>query len=151
MSSKRVPSEYHSLTPYIMADDVHGLIDFLIEAFDARVIAKLVRPDDSVAHAEVEIGDSRLMIGQTSRAFGAASASLLLYFEDCDAAFAKAAAAGGTVLFEPTDMVRSGERYGGLRDDFGNLWWIASRIEELSWEEQARRIAERSAPGLDSD
>ena len=91
------------------------------------------------------------MMGQTSKEFGAAPASLLLYFEDCDAAFVKAAAAGGTVLFEPVDMVHSGERYGGLRDDFGNLWWIASRLEELSWDEQARRLVERSAPGRDPD
>ncbi len=121
---------YHTVTPYLMVANVPRLLEFLAEAFGAVERMRLARPDGSVMHAEVAIGDSIVMMGEPTVNFGAMPGSIYLRVDDADAAFRKAIEAGGTSVFEPTDQPHAGERYGGVKDPCGNLWWPAMPIND---------------------
>lgn len=144
---KPIPDGYHSVTPYLMVEGVADLIDFLKEAFEAVETERLPGPDGKVGHAEVRIGDSVLMMGEGDR-YGLMPAAIYLYVEDVDACYTRALAAGATSLMEPADQFY-GDRSGGVKDPFGNLWFVATRKEDVSPEELARRVearAKSSAP-----
>ncbi len=143
MPVKPIPDGYHTVTPYLIVPGVAKLIDFLVKAFDAKEKLRIPRPDGSVAHAEVQIGDSMLMMGEPMGPFGPMPTSIYLYVTDCDAVYRRAIAAGGVSVMEVTDMP-SGERYGGVKDPSGNIWWTATHVEDVSPEETARRFAEMS-------
>ena len=132
---------FHALTPYLFAEGADRLIDFLAAAFGAETTTLERRPGGEVLHAELRIGDSMLMLGEAGDPFGPMAASIYLYVEDCDAVSHQAIAVGGQSVFEITDLP-SGERYGGVRDAWGNLWWIATHVEDLSPEEQEERWKE---------
>jgi PhnB protein len=121
---------YHTVTPYLIVADVPRLLEFLAEAFGAAERIRLARPDGSVMHAEVAIGDSIVMMGEPKGNISAMPASIYLRVDDADAAYRKAIEAGGTSVSEPTDQPHAGERYGGVKDPCGNLWWPAMSINE---------------------
>ena len=141
MAVNPIRDGFHALTPYLFAEGADRLIEFLGTAFEAETASLERRPDGVVMHAELRIGDSMLMVGEASEAFGPMAASIYLYVEDCDAVYQRALAAGGQSVFEIADLP-SGERYGGVRDAWGNLWWIATHVEDLSPEEQEKRWKE---------
>ena len=122
--------DYHTVTPYLIVSDVPRLIRFLAEAFGASERMRVPRPDGSVMHAEVRLGDSVLMMGEPTGTFGEMPASIFLRVPDSDAAYRKAIEAGATSVFEPMDMPQAGERYGGVKDPCGNLWWPATRLKQ---------------------
>ncbi len=140
MPVKPIPEGYQNVIPYLLVEGAAELTTFLTNAFDAKVRQRLDRPDGSVMHVELEIGDSIVMIGEPMAQFGAMPSSIYLYVEDCDAIYQRALEAGATSIMQPTDMPHAGERYGGVKDTSGNLWWVATHIEDVSPEEQARRI-----------
>lgn len=142
MSVPHIPERYHSVTPYLMVDGVADLVLFLVQAFDAREVFRLDREDGSVMHVEIELGDSIVMMGEPTSQFEAMPAVLYFYVEDCDAVYQRALLAGAVSLMEPTTMYHAGERYGGVRDPSGNIWWIATHVEDVSAEEQERRARE---------
>lgn len=142
MSVNPIREGFHTLTPYLMVEDAGAVADFLQKAFDAELRQRFERPDGSVMHMEMRIGDSMLMLGEPMGEFGPMPASVYLYSEDCDGTYKRALNAGGTSVMEPTDMRHAGERYGGIKGPGGNLWWIATHIEDLTPEEQSRRIKE---------
>jgi PhnB protein len=129
MSSETVEKTYQTVTPYLVVKDVARLIKFLVEAFDARERIRLPRADGSVMHAEVVIGDSIVMMGEPTGDIGLMPASIYLRVDDADASYARAIAAGGTSVAEPKDQPHAGERYGGVKDLCGNIWWPAMAIE----------------------
>ena len=131
---------FHTLTTYLIVDGVEKLINFIQEAFEGEVKAKFDRNDGTVMHAEMKIGDSMLMMGEPTDEFEPINASLYLYVEDCDAVFKKALDAGATPVMQPTTMHHAGERYGGVKDITGNIWWIATHVEDISTEEERKRI-----------
>ncbi len=131
---------FNTITPYLMVDNVNDLIKFMQQAFNAELKCKFDRNDESVMHAELKIGDSMIMAGEANEKFARMPASIYLYVEDCDAVYAKAIKAGGVSVMEPTDMYHAGERYGGVKDTTENIWWIATHIEDVSVEEEKRRI-----------
>lgn len=133
------------VTPYLLIDDVPGLIEWLRDAFDATENGRLTRPDGSLMHAEVQIGDSVVMLGEPMGDFDAMPSSLFVTVRDCDSVYALALAAGGTSAMEVMTMEHAGERYGGVFDPSGNIWWISSTVEDVSWEEQQRRIDDIAA------
>ena len=92
----------------------------------------------TVGHAEVRIGDSMVMMGEASDAWKPMPSALYLYVADVDVAYRRALAAGGTSTMEPMDQFY-GDRSGGVKDPAGNIWWIATRVENLSREELERR------------
>lgn len=142
MSVKPIPDGYHTITPYLMVEDVGALLTFLTGVFEAEQTALVHRPDGSVMHAEVRMGDSRVMMGEPTQAFGLAPGSIYYYVTDCDAVYQRAMDAGAVSVMEPATMAHAGERYGGIKDPAGNIWWIATHIEDVSAEEEARRIKE---------
>jgi PhnB protein len=147
MAVKSVPDGYHTVTPYLVVRDVAGLIDFLERAFGAREIERLQAPDGSLTHAEVRIGDSVIMMGAAGEGNPPLQSMLHLYLEDADAAYQQALAAGAASLREPEDQFY-GDRTGGVQDAYGNQWWLATRIEDLSSEEIQRRAEAQGQPGV---
>lgn len=139
---KVVPDGYHTVTPYLMVKGVAELIDFLKEAFDAVEIERLPGPDGTVGHGEVRIGDSVVMMGEGGH-FGPMPAAIYLYVKDVDACYKRALDAGATSLMEPADQFY-GDRSAGVKDAFGNIWFVATHIEEVSPEELSRRAAVRA-------
>ena len=138
MSVKPIPDGYHTVTPYLRVAGVAALIDFLTQAFDAKQIERMARPDGTVMHAEVKIGDSVVMMGEPTGDMAPLPAMIYLYLADTDAAYKRAMEAGGTSLMEPTNQFY-GDRNAGVKDPCGNLWWIATRVEDVPPEELTRR------------
>jgi len=136
------PEGMHTVHPYVMVENVEGLIAFIESVFGGQLKYKLDRPDGSVMHAEIRIGDSVVMAGEPMDEYGAFPASIYIYVPDCDRVYAKALEYGALSVMVPADMKHAGERYGGVRDAHGNIWWIATHVEDLTPEEQARRIEE---------
>ena len=141
---KPIPEGYHTVTPYLVVEGANRLLAFLEAAFGAKVLYRTDRPDGEVAHAEIQIGDSRVMLSGSQPQWPALPCALYLYVEDCDALYAQALAAGAKSTQEPADMFY-GDRHGGVIDPSGNQWWIATHIEDVSPEELERRSAERAA------
>lgn len=157
-----VPHGYSSLTPFLTIPDAAAAIEFYTRVFGARLIARTDAPGpdspDSdgariVAHAELDFGSGRLQLGDPNPAYGLvaptggndqASYSIALYCADVDAAVARAVAAGATVR-EPAYTFVSGDRFCSILDPFGIRWSIMTRVEDLSDEESAARVAEWAA------
>jgi uncharacterized glyoxalase superfamily protein PhnB len=138
MAVRPVPDGYHTVTPYIVVEDAGGLIDFIKQAFGVEERMRHTRPDGAIMHAEVQLGDSIIMIGGGSPELPAKPAMLHLYVEDVDALYTRALAAGGASLREPADQFY-GDRSAGVSDRWGNEWWIATHIEDVTPEEIERR------------
>ena len=138
MAVKPIPDGYHSVTPYLVVQGVAKLIDFLKQAFDAKEIERMAGPDGSVMHGEVRIGDSVVMMGEAWGESKPIAAALYLYVNDTDVTYRRSLQAGATPLREPADQFY-GDRSGGVKDPAGNQWWIATRKEDVSPEELARR------------
>jgi PhnB protein len=138
MAVKPVPDGFHTVTPYLVVSNVAKLIDFLKAAFGAVELYRMDMPDGSIGHAEVRIGDSPVMMGQAGGPFEPLMASLYLYVPDVDAVYKRAVQAGGTSIREPVDQFY-GDRQGGVKDAFGNQWWIATHKEDVSHEELKKR------------
>ncbi len=138
MATKPIRDGFHTVTPYLLTEGSSRLIRFMAAAFNADVVNCVERPDGAVMHAEMRIGNSMVMLGEANSEFGSMPASIYLYVPDCDAVYQQALAAGGVSVFEIRDLP-SGERYGGVKDPFGNIWWIATHVEDHSPEEQERR------------
>jgi PhnB protein len=143
-----VPPAYHTVTPYLIVDGAAQAIAWYTQAFNATEQMRLPAPGDRIGHAEIEIGDSRIMLADESPtldakapgAFGASPISLLLYVPDVDATTAQAAATGATIKAQPEDKFY-GDRMATLVDPFGHTWSIATHIEDVSPEEIERRLA----------
>lgn len=120
-----VPEGFRSLTPYLLAPSSAKLMDFMKNAFGATEVARYLRPDGTVMHAVVKIGDSVIEFGENPPdQFGARPTPLHVYVDDVDATYARGLAAGAASLGEPVDH-EYGERGAGFRDAAGNHWWIA--------------------------
>jgi len=144
MAVKPIPEGYHSVTPYLTVDDPGKLIDFLKQSFSAEETVRMERPDGSIGHAEVRIGDSVVMIGGASEQWNAMPGGIYLYVDDVDAACGRAIEAGAESVQEVTDQFY-GDRQGGVRDPLGNVWWIATHVEDVPVDEIARRAEEWAA------
>ena len=141
MGAKHVPEGYATVTPYLVVEDAARLIDFVKDAFSAEERFRLGGPGDTIGHAEVQIGDSVVMLSDTSEGYPPRPTQLLLYVEDCDAAFKRAVSAGA-VEQVPLDNQFWGDRGGVVADPAGYTWWIATRKEDLTHDEIQHRAAE---------
>ena len=139
MSVKPIPEGFHTITPCLIVKDAAKLIDFLRDAFEAKEIVRFDHPEGTVAHAEVKIGDSMLMIGESNAEFPPMSNMIHLYVEDADAVYQRALKAGAEPIKELVDQFY-GDRSGSLKDSFGNYWWIATHIEDVTLEEMRKRL-----------
>src|SRR5262249_3338266 len=135
-----VPDGYHSITPYLTVADAGALIEFVKQTFGAVETERFDRPDGTVGHAEVKIGDSTVMIGGAGPGWEPRPGTLYYYVADVDDVYRRALAAGATSIREPEDQFYGG-RNAGIEDPCGNQWWIATRVEQVSTEEMQRRAA----------
>jgi PhnB protein len=135
---KPIPEGYHTITPYMLVERANKFIDFLKEAFDATVTFAMRDPEGEIKHAEIKIKDSMLMIAEPKGDQQPMPFCFYLYVEDVDSLYQTALKAGAISLREPADQFY-GDRSGGVKDHFGNIWWIGSRIENLSSEEIQKR------------
>lgn len=151
-----VPDGYHSVTAYLIVDDCAKALDFYHAAFGAKEIYRLPMNDanggEKIGHAEIQIGDTRVMLADEFPEWGAlapshrggATASFMIYVEDADAAFNRAVAAGAKAERMVSDEFW-GDRVGTVVDPFGHKWSLATHIEEVAAAEIARRMNEWSA------
>jgi PhnB protein len=152
MSVKAIPEGYHNLTVYLSVTGASEAIEFYKNAFNAVEEFRLDGPDGSVGHAELSIGDTRMMISEpcAAGALGALepgtkpSFGLHLYVENVDARYQQAIDAGGEVVTPVSDQFY-GDRMGTLKDPFGNLWFIATHTEDLTPEQISARAGEMFA------
>jgi PhnB protein len=156
MAVKPVPDGYHTVTPYLIVNDAVRALAFYKKAFGAQELYRLEGPGGRIGHAEIQIGDSRIMLADEHPEFGAVSAttlggtpvSICLYVADVDAWAQRAVAAGAEVLRPVKDQFY-GDRSGTVADPFGHKWTIATHKEDLSPEEVHRRFeALMKQPGL---
>jgi uncharacterized glyoxalase superfamily protein PhnB len=146
-----VPAGYGTVTPCIVCDEAGKAIEFYKQAFGAKQRVLMPGADGRVMHAEIQIGTSRVMLcdempamgTRSPRSLGGSPASLFLYVKNVDAAFARATAAGASVVMPVQDMFW-GDRYGKLKDPFGHEWQIATHKEDLT----PRQIAERAKAAM---
>jgi PhnB protein len=143
MAVRPIPEGFHTVTPYLTVEGVAKLLEFLKEVFDAQVTERVERPDGTVGHAEVRIGDSMIMMGEAQDG-KTMPGSLYVYVSDTDATYRRALQAGATSLMEPADQFY-GDRNAGVQDPAGNRFWIATHIEDVPPEEMARRAEEAFA------
>jgi PhnB protein len=141
-----IPKGHQIVTPGLAVQGAAAFIAFCKKAFGAKEITRMLGPGGMVMHAELEIGGSKIMVGEEMPGMGNKSAKTLagcpvsfyIYTEDCDAAYKKAVKAGCTGLMPPTDMFW-GDRYGRLDDPFGHTWAVATHIEDVSPAEMKKR------------
>ena len=139
-----IPAGYHSVQPYLIFDDCAAAIAFYVQAFGATEKFRMPNAEGRVMHAEIQIGDSTIMLADEAPQmdafspahFGGSPVSLLIYTEDCDALYGRALAAGAKSLREPADQPY-GDRMSGVSDSFGYKWWIATHIKDVSFEAMA--------------
>jgi len=143
MAIKPIPEGYHSVTPYLICKGASRAIDFYKKAFGATEIMRFPGPNDSVMHAEIQIGDSRLMLADETPQYKAGSGgpiSLMIYVPDVDKTFKQAVSAGATST-RPVEDQFYGDRLGTLSDPFGHVWSVATHVEDVSEDEMQRRMA----------
>ncbi|HYZ23003.1 MAG TPA: VOC family protein [Rhodopila sp.] len=149
MAVSAIPEGHHSVTPYLIVDGGAEAIEWYKQVFGAEEIMRLGGPEGAIGHAELRIGDSRIMLADENpqfeaRApghFGGSPVTLHLYVTDVDAVVNKATGAGAT-LNRPVQDMFYGNRTGSVTDPFGHVWHVATHIEDVSIEEIERRMAQ---------
>jgi uncharacterized glyoxalase superfamily protein PhnB len=131
MKPNPIPEGCHSITPYLTVPDAARLVEFLKQAFDGIERARISRPDGTVLHTQVRVGDSLLMIGEPQGQWKPRPSMLYFYVADVDAMYKRAIAAGAKSVIEPTNMFY-GDRTASVKDMADNDWWIATHIEDLT-------------------
>jgi uncharacterized glyoxalase superfamily protein PhnB len=135
---KPIPDGYHTLTPYLVVPDGEQMLQFLQKTFGAKILFRHNRTDGTLKHAEIQVGDSRLMLGQANEQFTPRPQTLYVYIPDVDAAYERALSSGAKSIMPVSDQFY-GDRNGGFEDPAGNWWWIATHVEDVSEEEIDRR------------
>lgn len=141
-----IPADYAGVTPYLIIRDATRALEFYKKAFGAVELLRFPGPDGKIGHAELKIGAGVVMLADESpphkgpQTLGGTPVSLMFYVTDVDAQFAKAIAAGGTVVRPLTDQFY-GDRSATITDPFGHVWTIATHTEDVSPDEMQRRLA----------
>jgi PhnB protein len=141
MAVKPVPEGYHTVTPFLNVKGLAKMIDFLKAALGAEEVMRMPGPGGAVVHAEVSIGNSRLMLGEVMGPTQQPSSSYFyLYVNDADSMYKRAVNAGAASQSAPADQFW-GDRMGTVKDPFGNTWSLATHKEDVSPAEMAKRMA----------
>ena len=150
MAANHIPEGFHSVTPYLIVDGAAEAIRFYGDAFGATEVLRMPMGESGkLAHAEVKIGDSHVMLadefpdmgylGPLKR--GGATASLMIYVPDVDAVFARAIAAVASEDRAPADQFW-GDRMGTVVDPYGHRWTLSTHVEDVAEDELQRRMSE---------
>ena len=147
---KPIPDGYRTVTPHLYVKGGAEALEFYQKAFGAKELSRFPMPDGRLGHAEIQIGDSRIMLADEfpemnargPKSLGGTSVSIALYVEDVDSFVQRAVAAGAKVT-QPVKNQFYGDRTGGLEDPFGHAWHVATHIEDISLEEMQRRASQQ--------
>ncbi|HVY18043.1 MAG TPA: VOC family protein [Rhodopila sp.] len=142
-----IPAGYHALTPYIIVEGAARALQWYADVFAAKEELRLEAPNGRVGHAEIKLGDSKVMLADANpdsgaeapAKFGGSPVSLHLYVPDVDAVVAKAAATGATVKSQPENKFY-GDRLGTIVDPFGHTWHVSTHVEDVTAAEIERRM-----------
>ena len=129
----RIPPGFHAVTPYFFVENAEGFVGFLVKGLAGTETCRSMRPDGRIANVQVRLGDTTVMVSESSAAYPAMCASCYLYVEDADASMALALANGASLEMKVDDMPY-GDRQGGVRDPHGNIWWISQRLVDAPYE-----------------
>ena len=154
MSVKPIPEGYSSVTPYLIIRGAAAAIEFYTKAFGATELFRFPAPDGKIGHAEIQIGNSRIMLADEypdmgyhgPKTLGGSPVSLMIYLADVDTVFNRAVEAGATVKEALQDKFY-GDRIGTVIDPFGHRWHLATHKEDVSVEEMERRAKAASGGG----
>ncbi|NGO78837.1 VOC family protein [Streptomyces sp. YC504] len=135
------PQGYTSVAPWVVTDDTGALLDFITAAFAGEELARVPVEDGSIGHGEIRVGDTVVLAFDRRPDWPVTPSLLRIYVPDADAATASAVAAGAEVITELSDSAW-GDRGGRVRDPFGNIWWVVSRVEEVDPETSWQRMSE---------
>ncbi len=141
--ARPVPQGYHTVTPYLIVEGAPKVIEFLKRTFNAEEKDFMSGPEGRVAHAEMKIGDSVIMMADATSENRAMPSQLYVYVDDVNTVYKRALEAGGTSISEPTNQFY-GDRNANVKDPVGNIWGIATHVEDVPPEEMQRRIKERA-------
>jgi PhnB protein len=128
----RLPAGFNTVTPYYFVDDADGFVRFLVAGLAGTEVLRSLRPDGAIANAQVKLGTSTVMVSEASPAYPAMQASCYLYVSDAHASMTRALCEGALLELEVADMPY-GDRQGGVRDAWGNLWWISQRLVDTPY------------------
>jgi len=135
------PDGYTTVAPWIVTDDSGALLDFITRAFDGEELGHVPLQDGSIGHAEIRIGDTVVLAFDRREGWPAMPSLLRVWVPDADAAMARAVELGGSVVTAASDSA-FGQRGGRVRDPFGNIWWVATQVEDVAAEVGMARLAE---------
>lgn len=124
MEKLNIPSGYQTVMPYLILNNANGFLTFVQEVFDAKEKQKHYNDKNEIMHAEVILGDSTIMFGSSGDQWGTQPAGLYIHVKNADETYKKALSHGATSIMEPEDKEYG--RSGGVKDPFGNTWWITS-------------------------
>ena len=152
MAVRHIPEGYSTVTPYLIVKGGSDALDFYKRAFGATELMRFATPDGRIAHAEIQIGNARIMLGdeqpdrghRSPESLGGSGSGIMLYLEDVDQVFNRAIQAGAKAL-EPVQNQFYGDRSGTLADPFGHWWTIATHVEDVPPEEMERRARSMAA------
>ena len=152
MAVRPVPEGYSAITPYLIIAGAANAIDYYKQVFDAQELMRFGGPDGTIGHAELQIGDSRIMLAdenpqmgyRSPKTLGGSPTSLMLYVDDVDQVFSRAITGGAQTHQDIKDQFY-GDRSGTLIDPFGHVWTIATHIEDVAPEEMQRRMEAMTA------
>ena len=144
MAVDPIPNGYHTVTPYLPIKGAEGVIEFAKRAFGASERLRMPGPNGTIGHAEIEIGDSVVMVADVDERGRNMPAMIHLYLEDVDSVYARALEAGATSVQEPKTQFY-GDRNAGVQDLAGNHWYISTHVEDVPPEEMEARAAQASA------
>jgi len=144
-----IPKGYHSITPYLIVGDGAKAIEFYQKAFGAKKVMRMEQPGGKIMHAELTIGDSKVMLADgcpemnahTPEHFGGSPVTMHLYVKDVDAVVKRAVSAGAK-LIRPVENMFYGDRSGGVEDPYGHHWYISTHVEEVTLAQVKKRAAE---------
>ncbi len=147
MAVRPVPEGYSTATPYLIVSGAAEAIEFYKKAFGATEVMRFPDPRGKIAHAEIQIGSSRIMLSdehperghRSPKSFGGSGTGIMLYLSDVDVVFKRAVDAGAKAQQPVTDQFY-GDRTGNLIDPFGHLWTVATHVEDVPPEEMQRRM-----------
>ena len=131
MTAKPIPDGYHTVTPYLIVTGAGAFIEFMKQAFGGTERMRSPGPSGAIMHAEVQLGDSVIMLADASDEARVRSAMIHLYVTDVDADYRRALEAGGESIREPTDQTY-GDRSAAVKDRWGNEWWLATHIKDVA-------------------
>jgi uncharacterized glyoxalase superfamily protein PhnB len=142
--TKPIPDGYNRACPYLVCNNAAEVMEFVKKTFGAEERGTLMMPDGKVAHGELRIGDSVIMISDGSPDKPKMPGLVHVYVENSDEVYARALAAGGTSL-SAVETMFYGDRSGGVQDVGGNQWWISTRVKDVSVEEMQKQMLEMAS------